>query len=103
MIDLQTETETRVVGQSAERIDGWEKVTGAARFVDYLEFGPGLLHACVVESPHAHARIGGFCAPGVILTATELLARHPALGGNLCRCTGYTPVIEANEAAGGKS
>src|SRR5581483_11467791 len=57
MIDLQLETETRVVGQSAERIDGWEKVTGAARFVDYLEFGPGLLHACVVESPHAHARI----------------------------------------------
>jgi len=54
----------------------------------------------------------GFCAPGVILTATELLARNPrptreeiqeALGGNLCRCTGYTPVIEAIEAAGGKS
>jgi len=45
------------VGQSVERIDGWEKVTGAARFVDDLEFGPGLLHACVVESPHAHAKI----------------------------------------------
>jgi carbon-monoxide dehydrogenase large subunit len=49
----------KVVGQSVQRIDGWEKVTGAARFVDDLEFGPGLLHAYIVESPHAHARIVG--------------------------------------------
>ena len=49
----------------------------------------------------------GFCAPGVVLSATELLARnsHPtreeiqeAIGGNLCRCTGYSPIIEAIEA-----
>ena len=33
-----------------ERIDSWEKITGAARFADDLEFGPGLLHACIVES-----------------------------------------------------
>jgi len=54
----------------------------------------------------------GFCAPGVVLSATELLARHPhptrdeiqeAIGGNLCRCTGYTPLIEAIEAAAGRS
>lgn len=46
----------------------------------------------------------GFCAPGVILTASELLAKNPdptelevreALSGNLCRCTGYTPIIDA--------
>lgn len=46
----------------------------------------------------------GFCAPGMILSATELLAKHPkptpeeireGLGGNLCRCTGYTPIIDA--------
>jgi len=46
----------------------------------------------------------GFCAPGIVLAATELLARneHPdedqikeALAGNLCRCTGYQPIIEA--------
>jgi CO/xanthine dehydrogenase Mo-binding subunit len=49
--------DTKVVGHSVQRIDGWEKVTGAARFADDLEFGPGLLHACIVESPHAHARI----------------------------------------------
>lgn len=46
----------------------------------------------------------GFCAPGIILVATELLEHNPtptineikeALSGNLCRCTGYTPIIEA--------
>ncbi len=48
----------------------------------------------------------GFCAPGVILSATELLRKNPhpdkkeikeAIAGNLCRCTGYTPIIEAIE------
>lgn len=46
----------------------------------------------------------GFCAPGVILSASELLAKNPhpnkeeikeALAGNLCRCTGYSPIIDA--------
>jgi aerobic carbon-monoxide dehydrogenase small subunit len=51
----------------------------------------------------------GFCAPGIILSATELLASNPrptraevqeALAGNLCRCTGYEPIIQAVLAAG---
>jgi aerobic-type carbon monoxide dehydrogenase small subunit (CoxS/CutS family) len=46
----------------------------------------------------------GFCAPGVVLAATELLSENPhpterdvkeALSGNLCRCTGYESIIEA--------
>jgi len=46
----------------------------------------------------------GFCAPGVILSTTELLNKNPhpskeqikeAIAGNLCRCTGYTPIIDA--------
>jgi aerobic carbon-monoxide dehydrogenase small subunit len=45
----------------------------------------------------------GFCAPGMILSATELLGKNPApnkeeiqeaLAGNLCRCTGYSPIID---------
>ena len=45
----------------------------------------------------------GFCAPGVILSASSLLAGNPsptehevreALAGNLCRCTGYEPFVE---------
>lgn len=46
----------------------------------------------------------GFCTPGVILSVSELLEKNPhpdqdeikeALSGNLCRCTGYIPIIEA--------
>jgi aerobic-type carbon monoxide dehydrogenase small subunit (CoxS/CutS family) len=46
----------------------------------------------------------GYCAPGVIISATELLNHNPhpsleeikeALSGNLCRCTGYKPIFEA--------
>ncbi len=48
---------TRFVGKSPVRLDGLAKVTGAARYVDDLDFGPGLLHAVVVESTHAHAKI----------------------------------------------
>jgi CO/xanthine dehydrogenase Mo-binding subunit len=50
-------TDFKTVGQPVSRIDGLDKVTGAAQYVDDLEFGPGLLHAAIVESPHAHALI----------------------------------------------
>lgn len=50
----------------------------------------------------------GFCTPGMILTAKALLDENPyateddmreAMHGNMCRCTGYTKIIEAIEAA----
>ena len=50
-------TDFKTVGQPVIRIDGADKVTGAAQYVDDLDFGPGLLHAAIVESPHAHALI----------------------------------------------
>jgi carbon-monoxide dehydrogenase small subunit len=46
----------------------------------------------------------GYCSPGMILSACALLRRNPkpteaevryALGGNLCRCTGYAKIVEA--------
>jgi carbon-monoxide dehydrogenase small subunit len=48
----------------------------------------------------------GFCTPGMLLTATWFLARNPrasrdelraAISGNLCRCTGYTKILDALE------
>ncbi len=51
-----------------------------------------------------HALQCGFCTPGFITTAHALLSSEPdadeerirdALSGNLCRCTGYVPIIEA--------
>ncbi len=53
----------------------------------------------------------GFCTPGMILAARGLLNENPmpteeevkqALGGNLCRCTGYVKIVEAVLAAAGK-
>ncbi|MCX6581842.1 MAG: xanthine dehydrogenase family protein molybdopterin-binding subunit [Candidatus Aminicenantes bacterium] len=49
--------EYKYIGQSTPRIDGKEKITGATCFVDDIQFGPNLLYAAVVESPHAHALI----------------------------------------------
>jgi carbon-monoxide dehydrogenase small subunit len=54
----------------------------------------------------------GFCAPGMVLAATELLGKNPhpsvdeakeAIAGNLCRCTGYEPIIDAIVAVGNKT
>jgi aerobic carbon-monoxide dehydrogenase small subunit len=54
----------------------------------------------------------GFCTPGVILTAADLLSRDDspsdetirhALRGNLCRCTGYQDIVASIRAAGGES
>ncbi len=50
----------------------------------------------------------GFCTPGMILAAKSLLDSNPspseeeirkAISGNLCRCTGYTKIVEAIAAA----
>lgn len=46
-----------VLGKSIPRLDSRDKVTGAAKFVDDLQFGPTLLYAKVLRSPYAHARI----------------------------------------------
>jgi carbon-monoxide dehydrogenase small subunit len=50
----------------------------------------------------------GYCTPGILVTAKALLDHNPnpsrqeireALAGNLCRCTGYTKILEAVELA----
>ena len=52
----------------------------------------------------------GFCTPGMIMSATELIAGGPlddaairhGLEGNLCRCTGYENIVKAVAAAAGR-
>jgi aerobic carbon-monoxide dehydrogenase small subunit len=53
----------------------------------------------------------GYCTPGILLTAKALLDATPrpdrdgiraALAGNLCRCTGYTKILDAVELAAGR-
>ncbi|MEA2874111.1 MAG: aerobic carbon-monoxide dehydrogenase small subunit [Hyphomicrobiales bacterium] len=55
-----------------------------------------------------HALQCGFCTPGMLMTATDLLRKYPlatdeqireGLSGNLCRCTGYEHVVAAVRAA----
>jgi aerobic-type carbon monoxide dehydrogenase small subunit (CoxS/CutS family) len=55
-----------------------------------------------------HALQCGFCTPGMLMTATDLLRKYPlatddeiraGLSGNLCRCTGYEHIVVAVRAA----
>ena len=56
-----------------------------------------------------HALQCGYCTPGMLMSASALLARNPhptedevryALQGNICRCTGYVNIVEAVVAVG---
>ena len=60
------------------------------------------------EFRNHHALQCGYCTPGMLMSATALLAETPdpdeaqirlALSGNLCRCTGYVNIVRAVKAA----
>src|SRR6266478_5574583 len=59
-----------------------------------------------------HALQCGFCTPGMIMTAKQILERNPdpteeeirdGLDGNLCRCTGYQHIVNAVKSAAAKA
>jgi carbon-monoxide dehydrogenase small subunit len=67
----------------------------------------GELHPLQQAFIEHHGVQCGFCTPGMILTASDLLSRDPdpsdeeirhALRGNLCRCTGYQTIVESVRA-----
>jgi len=68
----------------------------------------GALHPMQAAFREHHGLQCGFCTPGMIMSATELVARRPGatereirtwLEGNLCRCTGYHNIVKAVQAA----
>ena len=70
---------------------------------------PDGLHPIQHAFVEHHGLQCGFCTPGMILTTADLLSRDPdpteetirhSLRGNLCRCTGYQPIVASIEAAG---
>ena len=82
----------------AAQADG-EKVVTVEGLSDDKALSP--LQACFRKH---HALQCGFCTPGFITTAHALLSKEPdadeerirdVLSGNICRCTGYVPIIEA--------
>ncbi len=79
----------------------------SVRTVEALAFGDDL-HPLQRAFQDAHALQCGFCTPGILMSVDAFLRRRPdpdedeiraALAGNLCRCTGYTSMIEAVQAA----
>jgi len=64
------------IGKSSTRVDGKVKITGAAQFVDDIDFGPNLLYAEIVESPYTHAIMNNIDTseaenvPGVVKVVT---------------------------------
>ena len=68
----------------------------------------GRLHPLQQAFAELGAAQCGYCTPAILLTAQALLAENPtptrdevrvALAGNLCRCTGYTKILDAVELA----
>ena len=64
-----------------------------------------VLQRCFVENGAVQC---GFCTPGMLMSAYALLMKNPAptrdeikeaIAGNLCRCTGYLPIVNSIEAA----
>ena len=72
----------------------------------------GQLNALQESFHEHHALQCGFCTPGMLMTATDLLRKYPlatdddirqGLSGNLCRCTGYEHIVKAIRAVVGKA
>lgn len=72
--------------------------------VESLAESDGTLNELQEAFRKHHALQCGFCTPGILMSLTDLLSRNPnpardevvnVVGGHLCRCTGYTNIIDA--------
>ncbi|MFU8898139.1 MAG: 2Fe-2S iron-sulfur cluster-binding protein, partial [Roseinatronobacter sp.] len=85
-------------------VDGCHVVT-----IEHLRGTDGGLHPVQRAMVDHHGSQCGFCTPGIVMALYALWMEHPhptepqierALQGNLCRCTGYAPIIRAALAMG---
>jgi carbon-monoxide dehydrogenase small subunit len=77
--------------------------------IEGLAAADGTLHPMQAAFREHHALQCGFCTPGMVMSAIDLLAQNPqgltdteireGLDGNLCRCTGYHNIVRAIAAA----
>ena len=77
--------------------------------IEGLAAADGTLHPMQEMFREHHALQCGFCTPGMVMSAIDLVNNHPAgiteqeirdgLEGNLCRCTGYHNIVKAIAAA----
>ncbi|MBN8195595.1 xanthine dehydrogenase small subunit [Thalassospira povalilytica] len=91
--------------QFVPTLDGKQLLT-----VEHLKSSDGTLHPVQQAMVDTHGSQCGFCTPGFVMSLYQLWldggeddrgAINDALAGNLCRCTGYGPIIEAARKAGG--
>src|ERR1700709_961176 len=90
--------------QLALQADGMSVMT-----IEGLAEADGTLHPMQEMFREHHALQCGFCTPGMVMTAVDLVMAHPdglseneiheGLEGNLCRCTGYHNIVKAIAAA----
>jgi carbon-monoxide dehydrogenase small subunit len=80
---------------------------GEVRTIESVAPSPDALHPLQAAFVEQHGLQCGFCTPGMIMTALDLLDREPdpsdpeireALEGNLCRCTGYQSIVDSVRA-----
>jgi carbon-monoxide dehydrogenase small subunit len=77
--------------------------------IEGLAAADGTLHPMQEMFREHHALQCGFCTPGMVMSAIDLVAKNPqglspdeirhGLEGNLCRCTGYHNIVKAIDAA----
>jgi carbon-monoxide dehydrogenase small subunit len=82
---------------------------GSVTTIEGLAKPDGTLHPMQEMFREHHALQCGFCTPGMVMTAIDLVNMHPqglteheireGLEGNLCRCTGYHNIVKAIAAA----
>ena len=72
--------------------------------IEGLAAADGTMHPMQEAFRNCHGLQCGFCTPGMVMSALDLVARHPGadektiraeLDGNLCRCTGYHNIVKA--------